>query len=184
MTLTEFEAMEARNSIGLMKREDARDNYGNHATAIKVLEAVLTQQPALTADVQMLTDEEIKDAIRHLYKDETALQMSIDITLNEYRAIEQAVLKKNVVVGMTSNHFETAVIDAAGGGCELCTDPDGAACFPQYGVGPHTHAAGTWKSEPTPQDQWPINYREDAENPGHGVWWCPNCGCGKPKDAE
>lgn len=76
------------------------------------------------------------------------------------------------------------IIDAAGGGCELCTDPDGAACYPHYGVGPHTHAAGTWKSEPMPQDRWPINYREDAENPGHGVWWCPNCGCGKPNDAE
>lgn len=65
MTLTEFEAMEVRNSIGLMKMEDARNNYGNHATAIKVLEAVLTQQPAPPAEVPMLTPEEI-DAALHV----------------------------------------------------------------------------------------------------------------------
>ena len=32
---------EVRNSIGLMKVEDERNNFGNHATAIKVLEAHL-----------------------------------------------------------------------------------------------------------------------------------------------
>lgn len=37
---------EVRNSIGLMKNEDTRNHYGNHATAIKVLEAHLA---ALTA---------------------------------------------------------------------------------------------------------------------------------------
>ena len=47
-----------------------------------------SQQP------QLLTDEEIKDAIRHLYQDETALDMSMDITLQEFRAIEQAVHRK------------------------------------------------------------------------------------------
>lgn len=59
--------------------------------AIKVLRDGLTAPPF---DVPMLSDEEIKDAIRHLYQDETALQMSMDITLHEFRAIEQAVHQK------------------------------------------------------------------------------------------
>lgn len=44
---------------------------------------------------QLLTHEEIKDAVRHLYQDEKVLQMSMDMTLQEFRAIEAAVLKKN-----------------------------------------------------------------------------------------
>lgn len=38
---TNKQAVEVRNSIGLMKNEDERNNYGNHATAIQVLEAYL-----------------------------------------------------------------------------------------------------------------------------------------------
>ena len=53
-----------------------------------VYAAPQAQQP------QLLTDEEIKDAIRHLYQDSKALQMSIDITLHEFRAIEQAARQK------------------------------------------------------------------------------------------
>lgn len=42
---TNKQVMEVRNSIGLMKNEDERNNYGNHATAIKVLEAFLASPP-------------------------------------------------------------------------------------------------------------------------------------------
>ena len=44
-----------------------------------------------------LTTDEIKEAIRHLYQDATALQMSMDLSLDEFRAIEAAVLKANGV---------------------------------------------------------------------------------------
>lgn len=71
--------------------------------------------------------------------------------------------------------------------CEYCTDPDGAPCFPIYGVGPHTHAgiAGNpllGETIPLPREEWPENYRENPNEPGHGVWWCPHCGDGKPDD--
>ena len=54
VTPTQRKAMNVRNSIGLMKNEDAQNNYGNHAAAIEVLEAYLAlaepagaQQPAI-----------------------------------------------------------------------------------------------------------------------------------------
>ena len=46
------------------------------------------------ADVPLLTDDEIKAAIRHLYQSEKALLMSIAISIDEFRAIEQAVRQK------------------------------------------------------------------------------------------
>lgn len=42
-----------------------------------------------------LTTDEIKEAIRHLYQDATALQMSMDLSLDEFRAIEAAFIAKN-----------------------------------------------------------------------------------------
>ena len=71
--------------------------------------------------------------------------------------------------------------------CEYCTDPDGVPCFPVYGVGPHTHAGRDGNpllgaTIPLPRDEWPENYRESADEPGHGLWWCPHCGDGKPDD--
>lgn len=68
--------------------------------------------------------------------------------------------------------------------CEHCTDPDGACCFPVYGIGPHTHRHGPviGSTEPLPRDQWPTEgYTEDSDSPGMGVWWCPFCGAGKPE---
>lgn len=73
--------------------------------------------------------------------------------------------------------------------CKHCTDPNGEACFPQYGVGPHTHEErngipffGSTKT--LPREDWPDNYREDPNTPGLGVWWCPYCGEGKPEDTK
>lgn len=60
----------------------------------KLYAAPQAQQPRKAVK---LTPYEIKEAIRHLYQDATALQMSMDISLPEFRAIEQAVLKKNGV---------------------------------------------------------------------------------------
>ena len=61
--------------------------------------------------------------------------------------------------------------------CEMCTDPDGIACFPMYGLGPHHHEGGgttlTEKSAP--------GFTPDPDCPGMGVWWCPHCGDGKPE---
>jgi hypothetical protein len=71
--------------------------------------------------------------------------------------------------------------------CERCLDPDGIPCFPMYGIGPHTHVAQAgsdmkWigTTQALPRDEWPENYREDPASPGEGVWWCPECGEGKP----
>ena len=66
--------------------------------------------------------------------------------------------------------------------CEHCTEPDGFACFPVYGIGPHTHNEKR-QTVQLPPDQWPENYQEDPDCPGMGVWWCPYCGDGKPADS-
>lgn len=71
--------------------------------------------------------------------------------------------------------------------CEYCTDPDGAACFPLYGLGPHTHTCnGSWIGSTImePKENWPSNYREDADCPGMGVWWCEHCGDGNPDNEQ
>jgi len=69
--------------------------------------------------------------------------------------------------------------------CKSCTDPNGEACYPAYGVGPHKcywkiPGAVLGQSQPLPKDEWPENYQEDSECPGMGIWWCPECGEGKP----
>jgi hypothetical protein len=71
-------------------------------------------------------------------------------------------------------------------GCPQCTDPDGAECFPLYGIGPHTHRAGPviGSTVPLPAEQWPEGYTEDPECPGMGTWWCPACGSGKPPNVR
>lgn len=73
--------------------------------------------------------------------------------------------------------------------CEFCTDPDGQPCYPIYGVGPHTHAGVgenplLGPTQPLPREHWPANFRENPEEPGHGLWWCPQCGDGKPDDVQ
>lgn len=67
--------------------------------------------------------------------------------------------------------------------CEYCTDPDGAACFPLYGVAPHTHDV-LGRTIPAPRDQWPGNFREDKDCPGMGLYWCQYCGDGKPESDD
>lgn len=73
--------------------------------------------------------------------------------------------------------------------CEHCTDPDGAPCYPSYGVAPHTcfykiPGATIGQSVLLPRDQWPDNFIEAEQDPGHGIYWCPNCGEGKPDGAQ
>jgi hypothetical protein len=70
--------------------------------------------------------------------------------------------------------------------CEFCTDPDGAACFPVYGLAPHRHVGTSMigSTVTLPQKEWPANFTEDPECPGMGVWSCPNCGAGKHDDKE
>lgn len=50
--------------------------------------------------------------------------------------------------------------------CDLCTDPDGVACFPLYGIGPGKQGAA--------------GFTPDPAEPGCGTWWCPACGDGRP----
>jgi hypothetical protein len=70
--------------------------------------------------------------------------------------------------------------------CEFCTDPDGFACFPQYGVAPHVcfykiPGASVGQSQLLPESEWPENFMPDPEAPGLGTYWCPHCGDGKPE---
>jgi hypothetical protein len=72
--------------------------------------------------------------------------------------------------------------------CEMCTDPDGNSCFPDYGPAPHTcfykiPGAAIGQSVTLPRDQWPDNFQEDPEVPGCGTYWCSHCGEGKPEAA-
>lgn len=62
--------------------------------------------------------------------------------------------------------------------CQQCIDPDGEACFPVYGLGPHTHDS-TGKTIMEQDQAWP-GFTPDPDCPGMGVHWCPSCGEGKP----
>lgn len=70
--------------------------------------------------------------------------------------------------------------------CEHCTDENGEACYPMYGVGPHRHEGDGMLGSTVilPRDEWPSNYWEDPECPGLGVWTCPYCSSAEPAPAE
>ena len=62
--------------------------------------------------------------------------------------------------------------------CKKCRDPDGVACFPVYGIGPHLH--NTDGSTVLLPGAAMAGYTENPDEPGHGVHWCPFCGDGNP----
>lgn len=66
--------------------------------------------------------------------------------------------------------------------CKLCTDPDGAACFPLYGIGPHVHLVDG-RTMLIPGAQM-AGYTPNPQDTGFGWHWCPACGDGKPEGAE
>lgn len=69
--------------------------------------------------------------------------------------------------------------------CKHCTDPDDVACFPQCGIGPHTHRPGpAIGSTVMLADQTMPGYTPNPDEPGMGVHWCPHCGDGKPPSTE
>ena len=61
--------------------------------------------------------------------------------------------------------------------CELCTDPDGMACFPLYGLGSHVHLpeGGTVMLPNDPH----TGFTPNPDEPGMGWHWCPACGDGR-----
>ena len=74
--------------------------------------------------------------------------------------------------------------------CEFCDDGEGHCVYPYYGVAPHTHEfPKEWMSDPMavigstrvlPREQWPNNFREDADCAGCGVYLrCNKCGDGE-----
>jgi hypothetical protein len=69
--------------------------------------------------------------------------------------------------------------------CYMCTDEDGADCFPLYGLGPHEHRPGPMLGSTVilddKQDEV-AGFTPDPAEPGMGVWWCPQCGSGKPAE--
>ena len=81
---------------------DLHESEGEHGEYLPLRKTPAGKfvQPLYTAQPRKavrLTTDEIKEAIRHLYQDATALQMSMDLSLDEFRAIEAAVLKANGV---------------------------------------------------------------------------------------
>ena len=69
--------------------------------------------------------------------------------------------------------------------CEYCNDGDGHCAYPIYGLAPHYHERGNsavsifGSTRFLPREQWPANFREDAEAPYSGTYThCPVCGRG------
>ena len=59
----------------------------------------------------------------------------------------------------------------------MCTDPDGAPCFPLYGLAPHVHKPDRIEFDLTPV----AGFTPDSDDPTNGVHWCPHCGDGRPE---
>lgn len=74
--------------------------------------------------------------------------------------------------------------------CEYCTDDDGSALYPIYGMGPHRHdMTNGWigSTRAIPAEDWPDNFvpDPDPEWSNHGTWYCPRCRDGMPaKEAQ
>ncbi len=72
--------------------------------------------------------------------------------------------------------------------CDYCTGPDGVPCFPVYGSVRHAAAISedfqSVVNTPMPPEEWPSNFQPDPECPGFGIYWCPNCGDGKPEGEQ
>lgn len=62
--------------------------------------------------------------------------------------------------------------------CEMCTDPDGAPCFPLHGLAPHIHKPDSIEFHTEPME----GFTPDQGDPRQGVHWCPHCGDGKPAE--
>lgn len=67
--------------------------------------------------------------------------------------------------------------------CENCIDPDGARCFPVYGLAPHKHftdlidGVKVLGTSFAPKDTWPENFSPDPEDDTLGTYThCPECG--------
>lgn len=69
--------------------ESDAERCGGTARAVALYTA-----PPPPADVPLLTDDEIKDAIRHLYKHDVVLRATFVSSIADFRAIEQAVRQK------------------------------------------------------------------------------------------
>lgn len=53
--------------------------------------------------------------------------------------------------------------------------------YPVYGIAPHQHLELTdppsfvKSTRLRPREEWPKNFIEDKEEPGHGTYYCPEC---------
>ena len=62
-----------------------------------------------------------------------------------------------------------------------CNNEDCKEFYPHYGLAPHNH----YMMEDSPEfigttkflakKDWPKNFIEDKDEPGMGIWYCPNC---------
>ena len=63
--------------------------------------------------------------------------------------------------------------------CEHCKDPEGMPMLPTYGLAPHRHKEGVIGSTEFTGEKVE-GFTPDSDDPRMGVWWCANCGEGKP----
>lgn len=51
--------------------------------------------------------------------------------------------------------------------------------YPNYGIAPHKHdlSGGSFigSTRTLPKEEWPPNFFEDPDEPGLGVYECPEC---------
>lgn len=68
--------------------------------------------------------------------------------------------------------------------CDFCKKHDDI--YPEYGLAPHYHDLAKTGSiigstKFLPREGWPDNFVEDEEDPGCGVYFCPNPECENSK---
>ncbi len=66
--------------------------------------------------------------------------------------------------------------------CNKYLEETGDRLYPQYGLAPHSHdikKTGTiiGSTVISSKKKWPDNFHEDFEDPGCGVYTCPNINC-------
>ena len=69
--------------------------------------------------------------------------------------------------------------------CKKCAD---GYFYPQYGLAPHIHVGEDHvifgSTRILPRDRWPENFVEDKDDPGCGIYYCPNKSCRNSKEKQ
>ena len=66
--------------------------------------------------------------------------------------------------------------------CEHCTGLDGESLYPYYGLAPHCHVCNNMIGSTVFTGEKVDGFTPDNDDPRMGIWWCPNCGEGNPRE--